>query len=65
MQYLFLREDLKFLTQSGIDFDIVDSKINDEHWCVLDIRYSPDLLFKAFRSGVHCSIDKININDFA
>lgn len=65
MQYLFLRDDLKFLTQSEIDFEIVDSKVGDEHWCVVEIRYSPDLLFKAFRSGVHCSIDKINVNDFA
>jgi hypothetical protein len=65
MQYLFLRDDLKFLKQSDIDFEIVNKKLDDPHWCVVEIRYTPDLLFKAFRSGVHCSIDKININDFA
>jgi hypothetical protein len=65
MQYLFLRDDLKFLTKSEIDFEIVNTNLDDPHWCVVEIRYCPDLLFKAFRSGVHCSIDKININDFA
>lgn len=65
MHLIFLREDLKYLTKSGIDYKIVNNEIGDDHWCIVDIRYSPDLLFKAFRSGVHCSIDKININDFA
>lgn len=65
MKYLFCKDDLKFLKQSEIDFELVDHKLHDEHWCVIEIKYSPDLLFKAFRSGVHCSIDKININDFA
>lgn len=65
MQFLFLRDDLKFLTMSDIEFEIIDKKLDDQHWCVVNIQYSPDILFKAFRSGVHCSIHKIDINDFA
>lgn len=65
MQYIFHRKNLEFLTQADIDFVIVDSKIADADWCVVDIIYCPDLIFKAFKAGVHCSINKINILDFA
>ena len=65
MKYIFLRKNLEFLTQSEIEFEIIESKASDEDWCVIEVSFSPDLIFKAFRSGVYCSIHKIDINDFA
>jgi hypothetical protein len=65
MHFLFLKEDLKFLKDTNIDFEIVEKKDNDDNYCIINTNYDPYLLFNAFRSGIICSIDKIKSNDFA